>query len=322
MISENIKTHLPTVIKAKYKIITPMFIGDADQKASWISPMSFKGALRFWWRALAWNCFQGESEETILKNIHQQEAILFGDTESGKGLVSVKLTPPETLSASTGNFKGHKYLAYGLTGDKQNSPREAIASGLYFDIQLQIESDITTEQRQQLENALIALGLFGGLGSRARRANGAISLINLNNEDYIIKDREDYLQKANKVLQGYSKKLPPYSAFSDKTLFSVSSKLFDKEELAHKALGAVYQNYRGQPSSLRGACKKVFGLPLKGVDENARRGSPLFFHIVELQNTQFVYSVLYLPTSIFHKDRKHYQVENELVESFVKQIGE
>ncbi|MGY0400288.1 MAG: hypothetical protein ACWIPH_10305 [Ostreibacterium sp.] len=41
------KLDLPSTITATYKIITPMFIGDAQQHASQISPQSFKGVLRF-----------------------------------------------------------------------------------------------------------------------------------------------------------------------------------------------------------------------------------------------------------------------------------
>ncbi len=41
-----------TVITATYRVVTPMFIGDADQKATSLRPPSIKGALRFWWRAL------------------------------------------------------------------------------------------------------------------------------------------------------------------------------------------------------------------------------------------------------------------------------
>jgi hypothetical protein len=41
-------------LQATYRIVTPMFIGDAEQKATDLRPPSIKGALRFWWRALNW----------------------------------------------------------------------------------------------------------------------------------------------------------------------------------------------------------------------------------------------------------------------------
>jgi CRISPR-associated protein Cmr1 len=42
-------------IEAVYRIVTPMFIGGADQKPNdGVRAPSFKGMLRFWWRALNW----------------------------------------------------------------------------------------------------------------------------------------------------------------------------------------------------------------------------------------------------------------------------
>lgn len=37
----------PLQIQARYRIVTPMFIGDANQDATDISPTAVKGALRF-----------------------------------------------------------------------------------------------------------------------------------------------------------------------------------------------------------------------------------------------------------------------------------
>ena len=44
-------------LEATYRIVTPMFIGDAEQKATSLRPPSIKGALRFWWRALNWKSY-------------------------------------------------------------------------------------------------------------------------------------------------------------------------------------------------------------------------------------------------------------------------
>lgn len=127
---------LPTTITATYKIITPMFIGDAEQQATAISPQSFKGALRFWWRALAWgrirqdalldpkvqekpddkNLTEERREKAIdaaaLTKLHHQEAVLFGSSATkpkpdsndiyGKGCVAIKINREE-LGATKAN---------------------------------------------------------------------------------------------------------------------------------------------------------------------------------------------------------------------------
>ncbi len=57
---------------ATYSVVTPLFLGDALRDASRLSLASFKGQLRFWWRALAWPRI-GD-----LAKLHEREAWLFG----------------------------------------------------------------------------------------------------------------------------------------------------------------------------------------------------------------------------------------------------
>ncbi len=333
MVSESIKS--PEVITATYKIITPMFIGDANQKASWISPLSFKGALRFWWRALAWGRIRSKqfSDEEALKELRANESLLFGDTETGKGIVSVKLTQPKIKILSdwppNNPNSPSAYLAYGLTGDKSNPHRQAIQENVTFDVTLIYQQQQIDKQQNgkqsvnELRLAIQALGLFGGLGSRARRALGAVQLTHFDNAPYIIADEKDYQRKTQAILNGYDKAdVAPYSAFSKDSLFKVNGAQFSNARDAHAKLGEMYKGFRGQPSELRGARKKVFGLPLKGVDEKSRRGSPLFFHVAQFANNQFGFAVLYLPTSVFYKEHRHNKVEWNLTKDFVESIGD
>ena len=54
----------PTQTTLHYRIVTPMFLGGENQQAdaTQFRNASFKGALRFWWRALNWGrCLQAES---------------------------------------------------------------------------------------------------------------------------------------------------------------------------------------------------------------------------------------------------------------------
>lgn len=79
----------PETLTATYRIVTPMFIGDASQKATGISPASVKGALRFWWRAINWGRIRSEagvgSDEEGLKRLHAEEGRLFGVAASDHG---------------------------------------------------------------------------------------------------------------------------------------------------------------------------------------------------------------------------------------------
>lgn len=76
-------------LMARYHITTPMFLGDADSSvcADKIRPPSFKGVLRFWWRALNWGrvyqaCQQDKNK--ALKCLHREEGLLFGHGAGGE----------------------------------------------------------------------------------------------------------------------------------------------------------------------------------------------------------------------------------------------
>lgn len=326
--------NLPEIINATYKIVTPMFIGDANQEATWISPMSFKGALRFWWRALVWGKIRNsvENDEEALKELHKQEAKLFGSTDTGKGKITVKNLQPDKIQKvkdwpPNDANNNSSYLAYGITESGNTPHREGMQENICFDVNL-ILNGISDGQKKEIIVSLQLLGMFGGLGARSRRGLGAIQLERLNDEQYSIKDANDYQQKAERLLKDIAiGDKAPYTAFSNAANIKSGGAL-KAARIAHSELGRIYKNYRGQPSSLRGAKKKVFGLPLKGTEEKARQGteevrraSPLFFHIISFENGTFGYSVLSLPSSIFHKDKKHQDVDWSLLDGFMNEIG-
>ncbi|GIX17751.1 MAG: hypothetical protein KatS3mg119_1937 [Rhodothalassiaceae bacterium] len=78
----------PEFIRAVFEVVTPMFLGGAvPEETVELRPASIKGALRFWWRALAWgrhwNQKNGAKEgarkpDAVLREIWKEEACLFG----------------------------------------------------------------------------------------------------------------------------------------------------------------------------------------------------------------------------------------------------
>ncbi|MDP8161610.1 type III-B CRISPR module RAMP protein Cmr1 [Pasteurella skyensis] len=263
-ISGNIKENLPTTLTATYKIITPMFIGDAEQNASWISPMSFKGALRFWWRALAWGRIRAEKEndEEALKALHHQEALLFGSSADnpdkknkknapktyGRGTIKIQVIADE-LTASDKQLKGKvhdklknytasKYLGYGVINYHGELERDCINEGKTFKVKVIVDNSAEIEN---LKDALILMGLLGGLGSKARKGYGSINLVKLEGKGInwqSPKDFDDYKYMLKALVEVPKdmkkvKTLPPFSAFSDETLIV---KLFEKN-CPYKVLG-------------------------------------------------------------------------------------
>jgi len=282
-------------IEATYRIVTPMFLGGADQSPDGgIRPPSFKGALRFWWRALNWGRYietADLNDVEAMKLIHAEECRLFGGSaeQGGQGVFLLKIKQPDRYqtinnwpNSHTQRTEGSKsgYLGLGLFPMGEHKRRNAIKEGQSFTVILKFRPDTHPDDITQLEQPLRAMGLFGGLGSRSRRGFGSIALEELNGHSCKVQSIEAYQDAIDAFLQELIEcsQLPPYSAWSDYCQLGMDTALKDDARAAHSKAGNRYINHRGQPSTLRGARKKWFGLPLSGVSED-RRASPLFFHI-------------------------------------------
>ncbi len=348
-----IKLKEPEIIKATYRIVTPMFIGDAQQKATGISPASVKGALRFWWRALNWGRVASacHSETEALKQLHEEEAVLFGssayDSENkqrdkehkpliGASRFTLQLDTSEVSKTAKADWpKGANdpsgYLGIGLweSGSKQKgnvqAARQYLAEDKLFSVNLHSkEGELNDTQIKQLKDTLLAWGLFGGLGSRSRRAFGSVAIERINNELYDCNTVNDYKKIIETVFQEYRLDTvahPPFSALSCETQMSVNTSNQSKARDAHAVLGQAFKDYRGQPSDMRGEKKRVFGLPYSGgsnQDNELRRASPLLFHIHPIGN-KFVSLSLYLPAT-FHPKYDNNTIQFSLAEKFLAQL--
>jgi len=187
-------------LKATYRVVTPMFLGGAEplREAELRAP-SFKGALRFWWRALAW----ARGIRNVAE-LQKQEADLFGNSETNVGqskvLLRLSAHQSETLEAGkilgktgrSGNQSGDvvgegvRYLGYGLmeSFDGKNTKggrltRPCLAAPFDFCIDLVFHAKLNDAAQQEVVAALKLLGLCGGLGSRTRRGFGSLSLVKL-----------------------------------------------------------------------------------------------------------------------------------------------
>ena len=216
-----------SVLTATYRIVTPMFIGNAEQKADSLRPPSIKGALRFWWRALNWGRFLREAgtESAALKHLHQKEAHLFGSAadEAGSGqgrfLLDVRylgrsLEPGQLPLASP----GHQYLlGQGLYHFGKKYLRSALEPGQLC-LRLLFRTETTNKDQKSIAQALLAMGLLGGLGSRSRKGFGSLAIQTLEGIDLQVPGNLDALRKMLTDLMADSlDDLPPYTAFSRKS---------------------------------------------------------------------------------------------------------
>ena len=178
---------MATEIEATYRVVTPMFCGGSDPGSARaeLRVPSFKGVLRFWWRALAWARQDGD-----LEMIRREEDKLFGSAGGGKSRVSMSLTGPiETRPLAAGEVledaghvvgEGARYLGYGVMEAFPRRNRRAgelIRACLLapFDLTVRMRARCLTDgQVRSLRDALIAVGLFGGMGAKSRKGYGSL----------------------------------------------------------------------------------------------------------------------------------------------------
>jgi len=308
-------------ITATYRITTPMFCAGAEQQQAELRLQSFKGALRFWWRTLMWGKVNG------VKDLHEREAKLFGSSEHGQSKVRMKMVD-NTLQRSTQSrwpiTDWQSYPGYGLIETTGKDQRKYIAPNQTFTIHLNWpdaenhRSGLDGPEQQSVQEALIALGLFGGLGGRSRKGWGSIQLESLKGrrEWYCPKDTQLLCQEIKTRATG-GDTLPEITAFSCESSYAVGP-VRETAKDAHMWISERYKEFiiESAPKETR----EAFGLPRKNAGPNAgeRRASPLFIHIQLLDRgaVPIVISMpgRFLPKQEIPKDEWHH------INDFLKEI--
>lgn len=226
---------MPYTLSATYEIVTPMFIGDAQQEAQTVQPASVKGALRFWWRALNWGTILAEndgSEVEALKQLHCEEGKLFGKAAEevkkkqigGQGGFLLRLisnTPRAVNLNQEKEYQENTWQSYllGLGLFRGGYNRKALTSGT-FTVELFCRNN---EIAEKIKPALRAWGLLGGLGSRNRKGLGSVAIRELDGRT-IAQDYESYCDELKGLMQQVDcvDDNPPFTAFGNKTQIKVS----------------------------------------------------------------------------------------------------
>lgn len=269
---------IENVVEAKFRIVTPMFLGGANHEADEIRPSSVKGMLRFWWRALNWSKFRsvkGADDASALRELHKEEAKLFGsaanDGKGGQG--QFLLTVQSDKLQCTNKGQRHKfsaaarYLGYGLMNAGQLK-RDCINEDQLFTVKLLFRGEVNST----IKEAMKAMGLLGGLGSRTRHGMGSLCLESLRQGEKTIwsapTSKDKYIEAVQKLLAETLAAIgqPPYTAFSDKSRvnvlleetspYSVLNE-FGRGEMMYRSWG---QTQNGIPTVLHQPSEKRFEL--------------------------------------------------------------
>lgn len=246
-------------IEAEFTIVTPMFIGDANQEAHDVRPPSLKGALRFWWRALNWGRMlvaeKGDTEQA-LRALHGREARLFGlatsDKAGGQGVFLLSLKQDVKVQNQGLKMNGAQLYLLGQGLAKGSTTRSALTGT--FTASLLFRPGTKAEDQHSVAEALFAFGLLGGLGSRARHGMGSVSLTGWQGDGFSVpQTRADYTKAVKGLLAELPEALPPFTAFSRQCRIDISAEGKQPNALL-TTVGGELQMYRsfGQNGKVAG----------------------------------------------------------------------
>lgn len=221
-----------TNLEIEFTINTPLFMRGYTDTPEFRLP-SFKGALRFWWRAISFKTYKNDIEK-----LYDHESKIFGDAQrKGYGRSKVVLSLDEinynknkkiTNTYQTNDKMGLIYLGYGLynyrktgkTGKYHAKPY--LTENISGKISLNCKN-LDENQYQSLRESIIALGFFGGLGARSRRGFGSFNIINImENEKTVyeqLKNKRDMIKRIKNFINKnhLPDVYPSYSAISKKS---------------------------------------------------------------------------------------------------------
>jgi CRISPR-associated protein Cmr1 len=246
----------PTQTTLHYRIVTPMFLGGEHQQAdaTQFRNASFKGALRFWWRALNWGqAFREATQQTdaALQALHRREGGLFGLASDSKESRQSQVQIHSDLQGATLKQPGMALqtvsylLGQGLFHFRDGVTRQYLEGG-ELTIRLSFKPGMAEADIQSVDQAAIALGLLGGLGSRARKGLGSLALQTLERKGQPVREfsTTESIAAFINTLDFSAPGDAPLSAFTQATRIDVSATAAKALE-ALKAIGDELQLYRG-----------------------------------------------------------------------------
>ncbi len=172
-------------IELDCEIVTPMFLGNAEQEAE-LRGAPFKALLRYWWRVAA-------GRDKTSEQLFAAESKIFGDAgdELGKGQVSIAVFPAtnDSLRSSKDNFSKSKIRHPEVKGGQTDALGYLAGMGLmhykkgilhsYFPAgqKFKLVVDVSEEGRRQLKKSMSFLAKFGAIGSRSRNGWGCFQTV-------------------------------------------------------------------------------------------------------------------------------------------------
>lgn len=147
-------------LRVTLETVTPLLLHGADNRTPELRPPSFRGAMRYWWRAALGGVIGDEN----LKGLHELEGALFGSTERASPIglrlksLDIRKTKADVLPHK------NKFIPSGAL------------DGTFELMLTQPRHDDTLVWDAACASLELAL-TFGGVGQRSRRGYGALRIV-------------------------------------------------------------------------------------------------------------------------------------------------
>lgn len=276
------------------EVVTPLFLGGADQKEAELRVPPVKAAMRFWWRAL----YEGEN----VAQMAEDEAAIFGSTEK-KAVVTVRLdhtnVKPVLKDLPSGKkimvtSKGKtfpisiiEYVAYGLFDPKQKTGSRYIKKHIEPINRFKLIVTFPNNVETNLVQAMKVMITFGGLGSRSRNGFGSLHC-------------SDLFDQTLKKKGG----LKTYTSFSKEAILFGKFNTYASWEDALSEIGTVYRDARLTLEERHKFDKRgLIAMPIESKFEkniphhikDGRHAKPYFLHVNKTPEDKYQGQILFLP---------------------------
>ena len=297
----------------KVKVLTPMFMGGANPyDEPELRAASIRGAMRFWFRAMA-GAITNDPKE-----VYRLESKVFGDTEK-KSKVVVRVLKQPTIEnfGKSLQMDSVKYIGYGLYGTGNRPNRK------YLNGEGKIEIDFPDKYKRHIGYVLWFIQYVGGLGARSKKGFGSVKIDTDEKEiENILSLPVDEVLKSDKITSRIAKLWNGVNVKETTSDFpSLSPGQFEyklvKTQFTYtdEILKWINRNYRIlRRNNLEKNEREFLGFGGKN-----RRGSPLFIRpIIESEDGSYSL-VLFLFKSKFYpewKEPDYTSLWNRIVNSF------
>lgn len=299
-------------VELTLETITPLFLGGVKQQSE-LRPASFRGALRYWYRAL-----MGGVLGSDLNALRMAENQVFGDME-GSSPVTLRLRGAMRLMSTFDLDEdnqgkqlrnGHNYFFYS-TRLNPNS-REPLApgqplsqSGVILTLATRFGAYQGDLAVQHACTAAWLLTHLGGLGMRSRRCGGSLQVLQgswSGLPDFAITAQSS--SELQKLLENGLRQLRnlPGTSQAPSLDFDVihpdvcrvwvitGNSPWETWKDAVEAMGTTMQTFRAAQGKDRNRLNSIFGVPIMHypIHDLQRRASPLWLRVTKLMSGEHV----------------------------------